>query len=80
MVKDSPRSGTLSKLTERDKSVIFPTVQSNPRTIICNLTREFNDSLKNVTIDKETVRKVLLNKGIGSYITSKKTILIVKEL
>ena len=46
---------------------------------IRSLTREFIDSLKNVTIDKETVRKVLLNKGIGSYIAIKKPLLTVKD-
>ena len=77
--KDCPRSDRPSKLTERHKNVIFCTVRSNPRISIRNLTRELKDSLKNVTIGKETVRKVLLNKSLGSYIAIKKPLLIVKD-
>lgn len=74
-VKDLPRSGRPRKVNERDESIIFRECRKNPRLTNQKLATDFNSKSLNIRISRETVRRILKRKGIGSYKAAKKPML-----
>ena len=65
--KELPRSGRPSKLTKKDKSCLFREVRREPTISLRNLAHQFSELAQQVSVNKDTVRKALKEKGIGSY-------------
>lgn len=74
-----PRSGKPKKLTPRDESWLFRQVRKEPTLSCKRLANEFNSRFKQVSISAELVRRSLLNKGIGTYVSPKKPLLTKKQ-
>lgn len=77
--KESPRSGRPRKLTDRDEAYLFRQVRKYPTLSNRNIASDFNSKFENIKISRETVRRVLSKKGIGTYTALKKPLLTVKD-
>ncbi len=78
-VADLPRAGRPNKLTERDVSSLFKQVRADPKVSNRKLAEDFNSKFPNIRVSKETVRKELKKKGIGSFLADRKPLLTVKH-
>lgn len=78
-VQDSPRCGRPTELTPKDKSKIFRMQRKNPTLSFRKIAKEFNSSGLNVRVSHETVRKVLRNKGLLSYVAIRKPLLTLRD-
>ena len=78
-VSDMPRTGRPSKLSNRDKSGIFRMSRENRKLSYKKLAQIFNESKNNPKVSRELVRRILLYKGIGTYIAARKPILSIKD-
>ena len=76
---DSPRCGRPRKITEQDERYIFRKARQNPCLSYRNLASEFNSTNSGYTVSKETVRKILKSRGIGSYVAQRKPLLRVTD-
>jgi transposase len=76
---DSPRCGRPRKITEQDERYIFRKSRQNPFLSNRNLAKEFNSINSGYTVSRETVRKILLSRGIGSYTAQRKPLLRVTD-
>ena len=74
-----PRSGRPNKLSPRAKNWIYRQVRKNPTMSCRRLADEFNSTFQEVSICRESVRKTLLDKEIGTYVSPKKPLLTKKH-
>ena len=77
--KESTRPGRPRKLTYRDQNSLFIQVRKNPTISNKKLASEFNSKFKNVKVSRETVRRFLASKGIGTYTALKKPLLTASD-
>ena len=78
-VDNLKRSGRTQILTPRDESYIFRQVRKTPSISYRQLAADFNDKFENIRISKDTVRRVLLKKGLESFTAIRKPMLTVKD-
>ena len=68
----------LKKATERENSVIFCQVRTNPKLSYHELTDTFNEN-REKRLSSNTVRNILLRKNIGVYAAVRKPMLTVRD-
>lgn len=74
-----PRSGRPKKLSPRSESWLYRKVRKFPSISCRKLADQFNSTFHEVSICKETARKALINKEIGTYVAPKKPLLTRKH-
>ena len=77
--KESTRPGRPRKLTYRDENSIFIHVRKNPTISNRKLASDFKTKFKDVKVNRETVRRFLTRKGIGTYTALKKPMLTASD-
>ena len=77
--KEKHKPGRPRKYSERDENYIFRQARVNFKWSNRDLAHDYNSNRKNVSVSRETIRRILLRKGIGSYIAVRKPLLTVKD-
>ena len=78
-VKDLSRSGRPTKMSERDSGVLFRKVRVDSTLSNRELAAQFTADHPNVSVSRDTVRRALKTKGIGSYTATRKPMLTVRD-
>lgn len=78
-VNDSPRPGRPSKLTKRDKKMIFRIGRINFKWSYKKIAEVYNRSRSNLSVSKSTIKNVLKSFGLGTYTATKKPMLTIKD-
>lgn len=74
-VKNLPRSGRPGKLSDKDKDWLFMQVRKTPDISYRDLAKMFSAKFKNKRVCANTVRKVISDRKLGSYVATKKPLL-----
>jgi transposase len=80
VVGELPRPGRPQKLSYRDENWIFRQVREDPKISNGRLAAEFSSREKNVSISRDTVRRSLKKRNIGTYTAQKKPFLTKKHM
>ena len=74
---ETPKSG--KKFSDQDQRSIIIKSRQNPSLSLRNLAAEFNSIKNEHTVSRETVRRILHNRGIDSYVAQRKPLLRVSD-
>lgn len=66
-------------MSYRDENYIFREIRKNPTISNQQLATDFNSKSSNVSVSRETVRKMLIEKGLESHVAIRKPLLTAKD-
>ena len=72
--KETPKSGRPKKFSDQDERSIIIKSRQNPSLSLRNLAAEFKTIKNEHTVSRETVRRILHNRGIDSYVAQRKSL------